>query len=399
MISLSETPNSGLRNNLQRRKTVNAQTVNKSVKPERRYDIDWLRVLAVLLLFYVHPARIFYVWDDWYVKNDQLSLFLSRIAVFINHWHMPLFFILAGAATWFSLRRRSGGQYVKERFLRLLVPFIFGLLIIVPPQIYIGLQKDPSYAESYLAFYPSFFSYGDMGHLWFILYLFIFSLVALPLFLYLKCESGQRLTDGLAGFLTRPGMIFLPVILLIVADYLLLHFYPNPVYFFTFFAYGYIMMTNARVEKAIDRHKTVALILGLVLFVVWLSLVTLRLIGPDWLQPIPRSFITWFCLIALLGYGRQLLTSTNKFLNYFGEASYPVYILHQTVIVIIGFFVVQWGVGVLPKFVMIVVASFIVTIALYDLLVKRTNVTRFLFGMRPLKKKSAEAPTARPKAA
>ena len=87
---------------------MNAQTVNKSVKPERRYDIDWLRVLAVLLLFYVHPARIFYVWDDWYVKNDQLSLFLSRIAVFINHWHMPLFFILAGAATWFSLRRRSG---------------------------------------------------------------------------------------------------------------------------------------------------------------------------------------------------------------------------------------------------------------------------------------------------
>jgi hypothetical protein len=378
---------------------VNTQTVNKSVKPGRRWDIDWLRVLAVLLLFYVHPARIFYVWDPWYVQNNQLSLTLSRLAVFINHWHMPLFFILAGAATWFSLRRRSGGQYSRERLKRLLVPFIFGFLVIVPPQIYLGLQKDPGYAESYLRFYPRFFSYADMGHLWFILYLFLFSLVALPLFLYFKRDSGGRLIERLAGFLARPGMIFLPVVLLIVTDYLLLHFYPNPVYFITFFIYGYIMMADARFEETIDRHKGVALILGLVLFVVWLSLVSLGVIGPDWLQPIPRSFITWFCLIALLGYGKKLLNFTNSFLGYFGEASYPVYILHQTVIVAIGFFVVQWDAGVLVKFITIVAASFVATMILYDLVVKRTNVTRFLFGMRPLKKKSPEAPAARPKAA
>jgi peptidoglycan/LPS O-acetylase OafA/YrhL len=376
---------------------MNAQTVSGPVKPGRRWDIDWLRVLAVLLLFYVHPARIFYVWDPWYVKNDQLSLTLSRLAVFINHWHMPLFFVLAGAATWFSLRRRSGGQYAKERFKRLLVPFIFGLLVIVPPQIYISLHNRPGYTESYLRFYPRFFDPAytggfDMGHLWFILYLFVFSLVVLPLFLYLNRDPGGRLIKRLAGFFSQPGMIFLPVVLLIVTDYVLLHFYPNPVYFITFFIYGYIMMADARFEEAIVRHKTIALILGLVLFVVWLSLVSLGVIHPDWLQPIPRSFITWFCLIALLGYGKQFLNFTNRFLQYFGEAAYPVYILHQTVIVVIGFYVVQWdtsaalgtGAGVPVKFVTIVVASFVITAILYEV-VKRTNVTRFLFGMRPLK--------------
>lgn len=374
---------------------MNTQTARRSAKSGRRWDIDWLRVLAVLLLFPFHTARIFGTFGNWYVKNDQLSQALTYIIAFVIHWHMPLFFILAGAATWFSLRRRSGSQYLRERLTRLLVPFLFGFLVIVPPQIYVGLRQRPSY----LRFYPSFFSYADMGHLWFIFYLFLFSLVGLPLFLYLKSQSGGHLMDRLAGFLARPGVILLlPVILLVVTDYLMLHFYPNPVYFITFFIYGYILMADGRLEESIDRYKGVALILGVALFVVWESLVALGVISPDRLQPIPRSLITWFCLMALMGYGRQFLNFTNRFLNYFGEASYPVYILHQTAIVIIGFFVVKWSADLLPKFVTIVVASFVVTVLLYDLVVRRTNVTRFLFGMRLLKK-PPETPAARPEEA
>jgi glucan biosynthesis protein C len=393
---------------------MNAQTVNgrslsaKSVKPQRRWDLDWLRVLATLLLFYFHPAKIFYLWGPWYIQNTQKSRAFSYVSLFIEHWHMPLFFVLAGAASWFALRRRSGGQYVKERLKRLLVPYIFGLLVIVPPQIYFELRHQrQGYAESYLQFYPHFFDPAytggtfDMGHLWFILYLFVFSLIALPLFLYLRHESGQRLIGGLAGFFTRPGVIFLLAIPIMVTDYVLLHFYPNPVYFITFFLYGYILMADARFEEAIDRHKGLALILGAAIYVVWISLVTMDVIDPNWLQPIWRSFISWFCLIALLGYGKQFLNFANgrslsaRFLRYFGEAGYPLYILHQTVIVIIGFYVVQWntsgalgaGAGVLVKLLTIIVASFVTTMVLYDLLVKRTNVTRFLFGMRPLKKR------------
>ena len=111
---------------------------------------------------------------------------------------------------------------------------------------------------------------------------------------------------------------------------------------------------------------------------------------PDWSVPLLRlyfeGFVPWFFMIVLLGYGKKFLGFTNRFLKYVSEASYPFYILHQTVIVIIGFYVVQWDTNVPLKFFTIVGASFVVTVLLYDLLVKRTNVTRFLFGMKPLKK-------------
>jgi glucan biosynthesis protein C len=151
-------------------------------------------------------------------------------------------------------------------------------------------------------------------------------------------------------------------------------------------------VADARFEKAIDRHKAIALVLGLVLYIVWISLVTRDVISSNWLQPIPRDLIGWFSLIAVLGYGRQFLSFSNRFLKYAGEASYPVYILHQTAIVIIGYYVVQWDASALVKFVTIVVTSFVTTVVLYDLLVKRTNATRFLFGLRP---KRVEAPAKR----
>jgi peptidoglycan/LPS O-acetylase OafA/YrhL len=324
---------------------------------------------------------------------------LSNIALFVEHWHMPLFFLLAGISTWFALGFRSGGQYVKERFTRLLVPLIFGLLVIVPPQLYFELlhrgRISRSFA-SYSDFYPHFFDGRytgdfDMGHLWFIAYLFGFSLLMLPLFLFFKRETGQRVIGRLAGFLSLPGMIFLLAIPAIVTNYLMLDFYPNPIYFLTFFVLGYVLMADTRFDETIARHKGIALVLGVGLFIVWLSLVTQDVISRTWLQPIPRDLIAWFCLIAILGYGKQSLNFSNGFLKYAGEASYPVYILHQTVIVIIAYYIVRWNAGALTKFAIIAGASLVVTVVLYDLLVKRTNVTRFLFGMRLKKKPQAEA--------
>ena len=387
---------------------MNSQSIDKPVKPERRWDIDWLRVLAVLLLFPFHTARIFDVWEEFYVKNDQLSSALTYVIGYLGPWHMPLFFLLAGASTWFALRFRSGGRYAVERVKRLLIPFLFGLLVLVPPQTYFGLRNHSDYSESFVSYYPRFFEMipADMdgyflggftlAHLWFIIYLFLISLVALPLFLLLNRKSGQRLVGWLAAFCSLPGAIFLlavPIILMgSITD-----FWPDPFYFLALFVLGYIMMADARFGEAIDRHKAIALFLGPVLFLVvtYFNVASWPKGIPGWLIRIYfGGFATWFFLVALLGYGRRLLNFTNGFLKYVGEASYPWYILHQTVIVAIGFYVVQWGAGVPVKYVTILVASFVATVAVYDLVVKRTNVTRFLFGMRP-KKKRPEAPAPR----
>ena len=183
-------------------------------------------------------------------------------------------------------------------------------------------------------------------------------------------------------------MIFTLVIPVMVANYLLLHFYPNPIYYLVFFFYGFILVADLRFEESIAKVKGVALILGVVLYIVWISLVMQGVISGEWLQPIPHDLIAWSCLIAILGYGKQFLGFTNNFLRYTGEASYPMYILHQTVIIIIAYFVVQWSYGPLVKYTIIVVASLAATTLLYDLLIKRFNLMRFLFGMRLKKKPS-----------
>lgn len=376
-------------------------------KPARRYDIDWLRVLAVLLLFPFHSARIFDTFSTWYVKNAELSEALTNFIFIIHPWHMPLLFLLAGMSTWFALSFRSGGQYAKERVTRLLIPLIFGLLVIVPPQSYFGLLGNTGFSGSYLDWYPSYFRLMPadidgyflggfaLGHLWFILFLFIFSLVALPLFLYLKRrDTGKRFMNWLASFFSIRGMILL-VGLLLFGIVRLIDFYPNPLYFITYFILGYILVSDARFEKAIDRHKAIALVLGPVLFsfVAYFDVTSWPDGIPSWFWQVGEAymlgFAPWFIVIAILGYGRKFLSFNSRFLKYCGEASYPVYILHQTAIVIIGFYVVQWTASILPKYVTILVASVFVSFVIYDLLIKRTNITRFLFGMRLKKKPTA----------
>ena len=228
--------------------------------------------------------------------------------------------------------------------------------------------------------------------------------MALPLFLYLKRESGERLISGTAKFFIWPGMILLLVIPIIIAEGLL-DFYPNPIYFLVFFIYGYILFADTRFEEGVDRSKRAALTLGLVafaLFIVWKDLgLGSRFNIPEWFWGIAyrRCIVSWFLIVALLGYGKKYLNSPPRlrssllFLGFFGQGSYPFYILHQTVIVAIAFFIVQWKTSVTIKYLIIAVTAYLGTIILYDLFVRRTNVTRFLFGMKP-KSRKIEIPSS-----
>ena len=373
------------------------QMNNPSITPERRFDIDWLRILAVLLLFLFHTARIFDVRDPWYVKNEQLSEALTYLLYYVHPWHMALLFLLAGASTWFALHKRNSAQYIKERFVRLLIPFIFGMLVIVPPQVYYDLLQHASFKGSYFQVYFQQFMQNpkelgcyatqfDPGHLWFIFFLVLFSIIALPLFLYFRRESGSRVTKILATFFSKPAMIFLLALPLYGSELLLGHH--NPLFYLIAFIYGFILMADHRFAEAIDKYKFPALIIGPILYLIvpYFNVVGWPKSMPQWLSPILKlytdGFIPWLFIFAWLGYGKKLLNFSNRFLKYWAEASYPVYILHQTIIVVIGFYVVQLGVGVGLKYVIALIAAFAGTVILYDLIVKRLNAIRFLFGMR-----------------
>lgn len=161
----------------------------------RRHDLDWLRSVAVLLLIPFHAARIFDVWEPFYVKDAQLSMGLSYLIALIVPWHMPLLFLIAGSATWFALGSRSPAEYLGERFRRLFIPFVFGTLVVVPPQAYLARLREPGYsAGGYFRDFrdlTGYFGSFTPGHLWFIFFLFVIACAVLPLAVACKGEAAR----------------------------------------------------------------------------------------------------------------------------------------------------------------------------------------------------------------
>jgi glucans biosynthesis protein C len=366
--------------------------MNRSV--DRRYDLDALRVLAVLLLIPFHSARVFDVFDPFYVKNPQTSDGLSwAVVAFLNPWHMPLLFVLAGTATWLALGHRGPKAYLGERTRRLLIPFLFGILVIVPPQGFLasrfrgsdasvgGFLGDYWTVEGDLSGYTGSFT---PAHLWFIGYLFIFSLVALPL---LARWRGRPLR-------ARWLLFAMPLVLLAANELPAPNDGPqNPWYSLALFVAGFLLVADQHAERAVQRHWR-PLLLAAAATMTTVLLVSSAGIddrwGDGWLLPAGFALLeqvnTWIWVLVLLGAGRALLGAPVRGLRYAGEASFPFYVLHQTVIVAVAYVVVAWDLAVWQKFAIVCLAATALTLLLYEVAVRRTNPTRWLFGMRPLRR-------------
>jgi glucan biosynthesis protein C len=382
---------------------------------ERRYDIDWLRVLAIVLVFFFHNAR-FYDPYPWHVKNAEQSFGMFLFVAFLHAWIMPLFFLLSGVGSWYALKSRTAGQYLGERVLRLLVPlYTVGIFILLPPQLYWDRLTNGRFSGSFLEFYPSYFKdfHFDFlppfvipwsGHLWFLIFLFSISLFSLPLMIFLKSESGKRLILRLARWCNRRGGIFLLLVPLFLVQACLRgffqgdHTFADLVYYVICFLMGYILPADEQFTVSLKRHAWLCLPPALMGFVALGGLV----LGLGY-EPLPgQGFSPWglyllfqlvmsiqtLCwIVFILGMGAKYLNFHNKALGYCNEAVLPFYMLHQTLILFVGWYVVQWNIAIAAKFLVISVTSFILIMAAYELLIRRFNWTRFLFGMRPNKRK------------
>lgn len=374
------------------------------------YYVDWLRVLAMIGIFFFHNARFYDVFGDWHVRNATTSLGSSILVSFMSQWIMPLFFLVAGAGTYYALKSRRVGVFIQERTLRLLVPLIFGMLVIVVPQAYFEAVFKGADLSSYnliqiYGLYLQSLPELNFFHLWFLVDLFIFSIITVPLF-FTKNSSGKSVISRLASFFDKPWALLLLLVVSITLVNILV--YPdgfwgyrnggwNIITYVLFFIFGYLIFANPRIMETVGRLRWISIGVGIATFT--FILVYVLVVGePAFGTPmyvfgmLVQAMGAWGWLLAILGFGSRFLHSNNRFLIYANEAVLPFYILHQTVIIVIGFYVVQWNTSVGLKYLTISTTAFVAIMLIYELLVRRINVLRFLFGMRltkPVRKSKA----------
>lgn len=398
---------------------VSPQTDSAAQKPARLHYLDWLRVIAILGVFLFHAVHPFDL-SDWHIKNDQTSFAVTLIYAFLAPWGMPFFFLIAGTGSWYALRRRTPRQYAWERFKRLCIPFVCGVILLAPLMWYLEWTHKTQTGDLDLPFWeflvnrtPGFTPvwFGALGyHLWFLGFLFCFALVTLPLFAWLNGPSGRRAVSAAARLWSGRGGFLSFVLPLLVFQFGLRPFFPDEhdwadfFYLVCFFILGYVICADERFTRAIRRDWWIALAGGIASFV---ALTLMAISGDELSVPaaphtlwehlfwglITINAVCWTMLFFFVG--MRYLDFTNGWLQYGQEAVLPFFMLHQPVIMIIAFFVVQWDAGIPVKLPAVLLGSFAATIGLYELVIRRIGPLRALFGMPPRRQDKAQAAAGR----
>lgn len=371
--------------------------------------LDWLKILAVLGVFLAHSIDSLDL-VNWHIKYQERGVGVMIFTNFGSSWGMSLMFLLAGATAWFALGSRTGRQFVGERFNRLVIPFLTGIIFLSPVEAYFTDLNRSLYHGSFLQFYPYFFTSIQIGwnlrwlasigfHLWFLAFLFLISVLALPLLIFLRRASCQSFIQVLAQLCEKPGAILLfgfPIVLIQVLLRAPFPGYQGWADFVTWlvcFLYGYILISNIRFEHILRHQGWIGLVTGAICFAAIAALYMAGFVAhwesnPGYsigyvLYQILRGIVIWSMLVFVLYFVIHLLNFTNRTISYLNEALLPFYITHYPVIVFVAFCIKSWNINSGIRFLVVSAVSLGVTLALYDLLIKRIRILRRLFGMRP----------------
>lgn len=370
----------------------------------RRADLDWLRVIAFSLLILYHAGMAWSGWS-WHVTSPDSMEWLREIMRFMNRWRMPLLFLVSGAAIMLALGDRSSGAFVRDRLKRLLLPLVFGMAVIVPPQVYLERLYRGQFTGSFVEWLPHAFDGGaypdgnlSWHHLWFLAYVLVLTLVLLPVFLWARSASGREAVERAGQAAARFGLQWLMVLPLAASILWLAPVSHNInglvgdwhglVSYGALLLYGAFIFGSTDLLNALQRQRLLSLAIGIAAYAalyIGFFQGTIRPAIPPEVRPVfgllsAINIMAW--LFAILGFAHRYLTKRPAFLAEATEAVYPFYILHQTVTVIVVYVLLASGVPPLPGFVLAVLGTFIGTWALYAGLVRPCRWVRPLFGMK-----------------
>lgn len=381
---------------------------------ERRNDLDWLRLIAITILLFFHTGMLFNPWE-WHIKNSETSESFRYWMIWLHFWRMPLLLFISGAGTYMALGKRTTGQYAGERFKRLFIPLAFGMFVVVPPQIYFEhINEYNGYADFYKTVF-NFIPYPEGSfswhHLWFIAYLFVFSLIAIPLLSYLRSEKSLIFRMKITRILSAPaGILLIPSAIILITQIILRPYFPDEThdlindwgfftFYFSFFLFGMVCYSNIDLWRSIGANRKYLLVAALfILIPFYITYFHFReLVVLPWstdtvetIFDVTAIFLSWFTVITVIAYGQHYLNRPHPWLKHFNEGLYPFYILHQTVIIAIGYYICQLPWGIFAKFWTVSLLTLVSCVGFYFLIIRPFNVMRLLFGMKMKKDKSVQ---------
>jgi len=375
----------------------------------RRHDIDALRVFAFGILILYHVGMFYVAEWGWHVKSAHQAEWLQLPMLLTNQWRMPLIFLISGLAVNFVWGKYSAGRFALRRIWRLLVPLVFGMAIIVPPQAYFEALGKGVIEPGFLAFMAQYLTFQAFpadawdgveiatwtwNHLWYLPYLLCYTLLLIPI---------AKLLDGPAVVvrnafqgLRSTWLVLVPIIpLMIYGNFI----YPRFPYishaliddwyghaqYFTFFFYGFLIGRNSGVWAELAKLRKITLPLAVTSFVLVLGQRELIVDGSGIWAGQASAFIIyfnrWIWIVAVLGWGHYLLNRPMKWLPYATEAVYPWYILHQTITVVAGVYLSKLALGPVAEPLLVLTATLGGCLLLHEFVIRRTPPLRPLFGL------------------
>jgi len=383
--------------------------MNSASSSPRRIDLDWVRIIAFALLILYHVGMYYVTWG-WHIKSPHASPALEPFMLLTSPWRLALLFLVSGAATSFLLAKSTVAGFVKARSSRLLWPLLFGMLVIVPPQSYFEVVEKIQYPGSYLEFWGRYLSFDGgfckgkdclilptWNHLWFVAYLWVYTML-LALTLKVSPQALRRAGDGLASALSGWKLVLLPWLYLALVRILLLPHFPqthalvddwyNHALYLSVFAVGFLLVRHDAFWQELPRMRWVALSLAVssyFAFEIYLAAYPGDAVPPEALRTFMRSIYAlnqWTAILAVLGWAKRWAPLDGPARRYLTEAIFPLYILHQTVIILLARAMRGADIPALPEGLLLAAATLVICLGLYEG-IRRVAPLRPLLGLRP----------------
>jgi surface polysaccharide O-acyltransferase-like enzyme len=371
--------------------------------PERRYDLDWLRIIVFGLLIFYHIGMLYVTNWGFHFKSAYQSQTLENLMLIVEPWRMASLWIISGIAIRFILVKVSLVRYAFVRSLRLLLPLLIGVLVIVPPQLYVEMSASGALDMPYWQFYLAMFTdnnalfenyqagiwpHWDVNHLWYLRSLWEYSLAIIVLIPLLNSPYIERATDWL--FKQHIAVIILiitlPIFIIQITWDQDTNRYPLG---FTFLLYGYLIGWHASFWQQLKVNLKTLLFTFMLLLIAFISFyntvwLTLDDTTPHWLiitGMLIYSLVRVVGVLMVLALAYKYLNKQSSLLSYFSDAVYPFYILHQTIIIVLAYNLAPMALGPIIEPIAVILLTIVLCFICFET-IRRIDILKPLFGVK-----------------